>query len=631
MNPARWRGLFWERSRPWRLRLRRWRRLTRRLPGRGRGGLRIEIGEVAAAPRASDVVRGPVAILVRRGAEVSTAALERFLARQTVFRQTETSQTADAECAPFLFLAHGALDELPPTHLEALLLVAASEDLDFAVLGWAAPAASPDPAVDPAAPRFAWRAPEDVDAASLTLWRRPDAARPPRPMLGKRVAQVGGALAEAEQSMPPSCVAVGPYLLAPESGPGVYGHRVLDPHAVLAALPAEPPPVGGDAALFVLPFLARGGAERLLFDVLAGLAGRHRLLVVTLEPHRAELGDTLDEARRLTPHVYTLGDWLPRAALPGALAHLLRRWSVSTLIGWNPCTDLLDHLVDLRRIVPDLRVLLQLYHHEGGWIDRLGPRLLDAIDLHLAPTGRLAETLEHRLGVAPERIARLRHAVPPPPVRSESEIAARRRERRRELGIEEEALVVGTIARLHPQKRPGDVLELARRFARRRDAAARSVRFVLVGGGPLDAEIDRDLARDRPPNLIRLPLVDDPEPLYDAFDLCLLPSNFEGLPLFLLEGLARGLPCVATAVGEIPVLLESGGGVLVERPGDLDSLEAAIDTLADPLRRAAEAERGRRVVAERYRLEDLVRRYEELLFPPCVPSPSGEDISPRSC
>jgi len=107
----------------------------------------------------------------------------------------------------------------------------------------------------------------------------------------------------------------------------------------------------------------------------------------------------------------------------------------------------------------------------------------------------------------------------------------------------------------------------------------------------------------------------DATPLYDALDLCLMTSDFEGLPVFLLDGLARGIPCVATAVGDIPLLLADGGGRVIHRPGDLDAFAAAVRSLLDAQTRTAEGEKGRASVAARFGLERYIAEYEAVIFP----------------
>ena len=330
---------------------------------------------------------------------------------------------------------------------------------------------------------------------------------------------------------------------------------------------------------------------------------------MTVEPHLERLGQTVDRARDLTPHVYTLGDWLARPAHLGALCHLVRRYRVETLVSWNGTTFFFDRLRDLRRRFPRLRLASQLYNHRGGWMAHTSSEVIRDIDLHLAVNDRIAATLRER-GVPGERVVTVHHGVRlHPPAGSDPAWAARRCERRAELGLPDDEVVVGTFVRLHRQKRPLDVVAVARRFQ------GRGVHFLLVGGGPLDLEMDRELAGRPCPNLTRLPMRARVEDLYDAVDLCLLTSEYEGLPVFLLDGLARGIPCVATAVGEVPELLADGGGVLVDRPGDLGALVAGIEALLGDGVRVREGARGRETVARRFSWEGYVETYARVLLP----------------
>lgn len=541
------------------------------------------------------------------GPAVVVRAADRAQGERWLAGQTETAACLEGEgAAGARFILHLAGDpgRLPATHLESLLMTAAAEDLEWAVAGWSAPARgrfgpSGDLARDPG-----------VAESSLALLRLPGPARRQRSaVLGRAVPHVvsPARLAGTELVRVQGAVRAGPHHLRPGTRPGsVVRHRVVAVDRVLAALPATP---GPRTVLFLLPYLAVGGAERLLFDLLEGLGGRCRPLVVTVEPHLEHLGQTVDRARGLTPHVYTLGDWLERPAHPGALCHLLRRYRVETLVSWNGTTLFFDHLRELRRRFPRLRLASQLYNHRGGWMAHTSSAVVREVDLHLAVNDRIAAALRER-GVPGERVVTVHHGVRlHPPAGSDPAQAARRRERRAELGLPDDAVVVGTFVRLHPQKRPLDVVAVARRLA------GRGVRFLLVGGGPLEGEVDRELAERPCPNLTRLPMRASVEDLYDAVDLCLLTSEYEGLPVFLLDGLARGIPCVATAVGEVPELLADGGGVLVARRGDAPALAAGVEALLGEDARAREGARGRDTVARRFSWERYVERYAEVLLP----------------
>lgn len=518
--------------------------------------------------------------------------------------QTETSITTDPdEQTPFLFMPAENLADLPATHIESMVMAAVAEDLDQVAAGWSTPADGRH------GPSGVIHSRTSSDPTSHILLRRPAADRQGhRPVMARSLSHIcSPSHIQAAEPLDLPGVRSGPYQL---HGGSSHGSTIRSEHHSLAeglaSLAAEP---GPPTALFLLPYLAVGGAERLLYDLLWGLSKRYRLLIVTLEPHLASLGQTLDVCRDLTPHVYSLGDWLPREAHFDGLRHLIRRWSVQTLVSWNGTVAFYDRAAKLRAEFPELRILNQIYNHRGAWIKRTTPGLIRAVDCHIAVNGRIAEALESEWAVPANRIATIHHAVEVPEPPAPPEVERRKRARRRELGIPAEAVVVGTFARMHPQKRPLDVIRLASRMV------DRNVHFLLVGGGPMDGAVDREIQRHPHHNLTRLPLRHDTDTLMDAVDICLLPSQYEGLPVFLLEGMARQVPCVATAVGDIPMLLERGGGLVSGPPGDLGALEAAIESLIDDHRRATEGERALRRVKARFGLDRYVREYEAVIFP----------------
>ena len=570
--PARFQAGFWEKSRSLRQQLRGWLgRLARR-----RQALR---GEPVLEPRERELPPLRLPLLALAGPNLPQG--------------TTRPEWCEGE-GPAAYLAYGGGSEhLPPNALEVLLLVAAAEDLDLLEAGWAEPAATPG-----ATPG------EITAAADGGLWLRAErpAATAAHPLTGKVVPFLGGKAPPAPTRWP-FFGARGPYRfpLAAERAERSYTSRL---ERRLAAMPPIP---GPPTALFLLPFLAVGGAERLLFDLLA-TSSSLRALIVTLEPHQQSLGQSVDRAFELTPHVYTLGDVLPREAHFGALLHLLRVYQVETLVSWNGTTFFYDRVDEIRAAFPGLRILAQLFHHQGGFFTRNGAAARAAIDAHLAVNRAIAAALHQQLEVPREEIFLLHHGVELPELAPAATREERRQQRRAELGLPAAAVVVGTFIRLHPQKRPGDVVEVARRLA------PRGVHFLLVGGGPLEKELEAELAARPLPNLHRVPMVADARPLYDAIDLCLLTSAYEGLPIFLLDGLAREIPCVSTAVGEVPELLADGGG-LHAPVGELDGLVAALETLLDPELRAAEGRRGRATVARQFSLPAFAAAYRRALFP----------------
>ncbi len=188
-------------------------------------------------------------------------------------------------------------------------------------------------------------------------------------------------------------------------------------------------------------------------------------------------------------------------------------------------------------------------------------------------------------------------------------VAISREAARAELGLPLDAKVVGIIARLRPQKRHEALLEATAMLA----ARGRDFITCIVGDGllrpGLEAQAkmlgigDRVVFAGERPEAARLAA---------AFDVSVICSSTEGLPLAALEAMASGVPLVATAVSALPELLEGGAGVLVP-PADDAALADAIDALlTDAPRARAFADVALARVRERYTFEGMVAAIETL-------------------
>ena len=111
----------------------------------------------------------------------------------------------------------------------------------------------------------------------------------------------------------------------------------------------------------------------------------------------------------------------------------------------------------------------------------------------------------------------------------------------------------------------------------------------------------------------------DPWPCLGAADVFLMPSRSEGLPLALLEAMAAGLPAVATDVGAVGEVLESGVSGLVVPPEDPAATATALQDLLDDAdgareragRAASRVRDAYSVVAQTRLLEDVYRTVQD--------------------
>jgi len=147
---------------------------------------------------------------------------------------------------------------------------------------------------------------------------------------------------------------------------------------------------------------------------------------------------------------------------------------------------------------------------------------------------------------------------------------------RRELGLNSNDLVVGMIACFKPQKCPQDFIKLACLVTR----SSLKVKFVLVGDGILRPKIERLISRfNLEQNVILTGWRRDIPRVLSAFDVFVLTSLWEGLPITVLEAMAAGKAVIATDTGGIREVVSQGKTGFLVQPHDLEGLAKKLISL----------------------------------------------------
>lgn len=165
---------------------------------------------------------------------------------------------------------------------------------------------------------------------------------------------------------------------------------------------------------------------------------------------------------------------------------------------------------------------------------------------------------------------------------------------------------IGTVGRLVEQKGYPELIDCAKHLP--------EYEFHIVGDGPLANSLEKS-----PENVIKHGQVDQDEldRLWGSFDVYFQPSRHEGLCITAIEGMACGLPVVASQVdGLTESIVQGETGYLVEQ-GDIEGYCSRIEELArDPEKRQRFGRNGLARVRSQYSRDALAQAFTENVLDP---------------
>ena len=237
-------------------------------------------------------------------------------------------------------------------------------------------------------------------------------------------------------------------------------------------------------------------------------------------------------------------------------------------------------------------------------------KLLTRYPLVIAVSEPIRQTLIE-FGANPSNVRRISNGVDHTVF---TRVAGLRESARRSLGIPPEAVVLGSIGRLEPEKRYSLLLDAAAALRDEFDP------FVVIAGAGSQQPTLEAVARDRG-MLHRLKLLGhrhDVVDIHHAFDVYVQTSDREGIPNAVLEAMAVGTPVVATDVGGTGELISDAvHGLLVpaESPAALTAAVRAtlVDSEAAARRARAARARVQTELSFAARLAAVEQIYRELL------------------
>ena len=174
------------------------------------------------------------------------------------------------------------------------------------------------------------------------------------------------------------------------------------------------------------------------------------------------------------------------------------------------------------------------------------------------------------------------------------------------LGVENNEISVFFIGRLSAEKNPDVFVEVAHRFSKKKN-----IKFYIVGDGPMNKSVSsRIKSLGIESTCIYLGYQTDIPKYLSIADIFVLPSSIEGFPLSILEAMSMEVAVVASRVGAVPDIINSGNNGFVVSPGSVNEIVESIQKLIDNPKLLLEVkENARRAVEDKYTSKILGKNY----------------------
>jgi glycosyltransferase involved in cell wall biosynthesis len=353
----------------------------------------------------------------------------------------------------------------------------------------------------------------------------------------------------------------------------------------------------------IVPTFTIGGREVRMVAILNGLELVARHTVLTLDG-RAEAAALLNGGASVTVEGGT--DFSGAKAVPRLIRYVRRaRPDLLLTYNWGAMDAVLAGLV--ARVCP-------VIHMEDGFgsdeARRLKARrvlarriLLNRAFATVVPSRTLHRVCIDDFRLAPERVRYIPNGID-----VSQFVPSRSREVLRAFGVPSDGIVFGTVGRLRREKNLGLLLDAFDR------ADIDKGWLVVVGDGECREELAaRAATLGRSRRVVFAGASTDPRPFYAAFDVFVMSSSTEQMPLVLLEAMASGLPAVCTKVGDCAEVLGNQAVSQVVAPGDGAALARALRHLAENAsERAALGSGNRERCVAGFSLDVMLSRYAAL-------------------
>ena len=359
--------------------------------------------------------------------------------------------------------------------------------------------------------------------------------------------------------------------------------------------------------MFLLNVIQPGGAERHTFQLANTLASQGNLCTIVSLTNSP--GHILSSS--MVPVVTCDGNHLYSVGTMRKVSRLIRAQRPDIIVAVNQRPLLFGTIS--RQLASSSAKLVPIFH--TSYLLRLKDRVLNLLYRPLfARADALIYVSQNQRRIWEGHGYRSDHATVIHNGVDQWQFSPRSAERWREqtrmaMGFEPLDYVIGMCARFYPEKNHRQLVD-AIGILRKRGFPAKAL---LVGGGPTQRSVE-EYARSR--GLLEYVVFagsqEDVRPSVSAFDVGVLCSLGESLPLAPLEMMAIGIPVVISDVGGAAEIVRHGETGFLFPVGDTESLVRFLETLFDPAKRKAFGVAGSKFVAANFTAERMIEGYRDV-------------------
>ena len=367
-------------------------------------------------------------------------------------------------------------------------------------------------------------------------------------------------------------------------------------------IPVSNPPI---PVLHIIKSLGRGGAEILLPETL----GKHnkqqfRFHYIYFLPWKNQVVGEIEKA----------GGKVECIPAKNNVQIMLKAWKIARYVRKNNIQLIHCHLPwagIVGRLVGKLTGVPVVYTEHNKWeryhriTYHLNKFSFSSQEKVIAVSGEVANSIKKHYGKERPHVQVVLNGVDTGKYSAELPVD---KDVRKELKIAAGATVIGIACVFRAQKRLTTWLEIACQLHKKNPDTA----FIIIGDGVLREEVFQKAAELGTESYVHfVGLQTETRPYFKAMDIFMMSSEFEGLPIALLEAMSMGCMPACTAAGGIPEAIKDGeNGILVpvETPLQLvDRLAVCIEKPAEVARMKKEA---RETVCNSFSMQKMVGELE---------------------